>query len=329
MKLTNILSCVAIISCLLFCAQTSHAQSLYGHTAVQYDQTSRMMTATSSTEIDYAAQDYYQGFVSISLTDGNGTTLASGTFADTDRDGFVEYSNQFAAGADGSEYTLAGTHRARMSIQDPALNYHYVDYYYFGYNLEMGSEGRNAWRWVMFVGPGPPKNRLSSMLTIAGTIDANIALDMPQGYSKADWDNLTDDEKKFVIEHTDWAISFMRQADQAKQETRNRFSDTRDGTQANAFLHAYWNALMGQLTSYSNQTDLAVQYANAHENYPRNVYDTFGDRFRDADLYNNNVGRQIGINNPAATSQDLANLAMQALNSGQLHYICPPTCKSP
>ena len=158
MKRTHILSGVALFFFLLLCTQSTRAQNLYGRTEVNYNQTTRMMTATSSTEVDFAAQEFYQGYVNIRLTDGAGNTMAVQTLADTDRDGFVEYSNTFAAGADYSEYTMTGTHRARMSIQDPAMNYRYVDFYYFGYNLDMGSEGGNAWRFVMFYGPGPRKN---------------------------------------------------------------------------------------------------------------------------------------------------------------------------
>ena len=132
MKRTHILSGVALFFFLLLCTQSTRAQNFYGRTEVNYNQTTRMMTATSSTEVDFAAQEFYQGYVNIRLTDGAGNTMAVGTYADTDRDGFVEYSNQFAAGADYSEYTLTGTHRARMSIQDPAMNNRYVDFYYFG-----------------------------------------------------------------------------------------------------------------------------------------------------------------------------------------------------
>jgi len=139
MKLTNVLLRVAIVSGILFFAQTIHAQNVYGRSEMHYDQSSRLMTAVSSTEIDYAAQEYYQGFVNMKVTDAGGNVLLNAVYADQDRDGYVEHSEQFAAGADDSEYTVTGTHRGRMNIQDPALNYHYLDYFYFSYNLDMGS----------------------------------------------------------------------------------------------------------------------------------------------------------------------------------------------
>lgn len=80
--------------------------------------------------------------------------MAVQTLADTDRDGLVEYLNTFAAGADYTEYTLTGTHRARMDIQDPAMNNRYVDFYYFAWSADNGSESRNIWRFVMFLGLG-------------------------------------------------------------------------------------------------------------------------------------------------------------------------------
>lgn len=325
MKLTKIFPAIAIAFFLFICAQTTHAQYLYGRTEVHYDPTSRMMTATSSTEIDFAAQEFYQGYVNIRLTDGAGNAMAIGTFADTDRDGFVQYSNQFAAGADYSEYTLTGTHRARMSIQDPALNYRYVDNYYFGYNLDMGREGGNAWRFVMFFGPGPRKNWSTPWLTVNGTIDANIALQNPGGSDQinAAWNQLTNDEKKFVVAHPIVAAGFLSQANQAIEDTNSRFSqnDRRDGTRGNAFQHALWNALMAQW-----RPEHATEFANAHENYPRNPNDARQNTLRNMDLANNSVGRGIGFNNRFATREELGNLVMNALNSGQLQVVCPPTC---
>jgi len=251
--------------------------------------------------------------------------MAVQTLADTDRDGYVEYSNQFAAGPDYSEYTLTGTHRARMDIQDPALNYRYVDFYYFGYNLDMGSEGANVWRFVMFFGPGPRKNRSTPWLTIAGTIDANIALQKPGGYDAIDraWDNLSNDEKKFVVAHPFEAAGFLAQAEQAIADTASRFSqgDMQDGKRGNAFQHAMWNALMAQW-----KPEYAAEFANAHEKYP-GWAQWSETSFRNMDLHNNEVGRQIGLDNRFVTREQLANLVMNALNSNQLQVVCPPTCR--
>ena len=325
MKLTKVFSLIAIIFCLFVCGEPTQAQTLYGRSDVHYDPSTRLMTARSSTQIDYAAQDYYQGHVYIRLTDASGTALAFGNYADNDRDGFVEYSNQFPAGPDYSEYTMTGTHRARMSIQDPALNLRYVDYYYFGYNLDMGLEGENIWRFVMFTGRGPRKNYYTSLLTVNGSIDADIALDPPQGYEAIDkaWNSLTNDEKKFVKANPVVAAGFLVHAEQAVEDTISRFSeqDRKDGTRGNAFQHAFWNALMS-----SWRPEYAEEFATAHENYPRDVNDARQNTFRNMDLHNNSVGRSIGFNNRFATRETLANLVMNALNAGQLQIVCPPTC---
>ena len=71
MKLTQVFSGIAIIFCLFVCAGTTHGQYLYGRTEVHYDPSTRLMTARSSTEVDYAAQEFYQGmyiFVSPTAT---------------------------------------------------------------------------------------------------------------------------------------------------------------------------------------------------------------------------------------------------------------------
>jgi uncharacterized protein DUF6973 len=120
------------------------------------------------------------------------------------------------------------------------------------------------------------------------------------------------------------AAGFLNYADQAVQDTISRFSaqDREDGTKGNAFQHAFWNALMMQWRS-----EYAAEFANAHEKYPG--WERWQETpFRNMDLDNNSVGRQIGIDNRFATRQELANLVMNALNSGQLKVICPPTCRS-
>lgn len=212
-----------------------------------------------------------------------------------------------------------------MSIQDPALNYRYVDYYYFSFMSDMGSEGATVWRWVMVYGRGPQKYRPSSMITVAGTIDANIALQKPGGYDAIDraWDHLSNDEKKFVVAHPAEAAGFLIQAEQAIADTVSRFSqsDREDGKRGNAFQHAMWNALMAQW-----RPEYAAEFANAHEQYPG--WAQWSETpFRNMDLHNNEVGRQIGLDNRFVTRQELANLVMNALNSNQLQVVCPPTCR--
>ncbi|WBU57172.1 DUF6973 domain-containing protein [Paracoccus sediminicola] len=79
-----------------------------------------------------------------------------------------------------------------------------------------------------------------------------------------------------------------------------------------AFRHAYWNATM---TSRFGE-DYAASFATAHEGVPNNQAD------REAmDLYNNEVGRRIAVENPDATADELADLVYAALENGELLVI--------
>ena len=325
MKTSNLLVILVMGCCFLVFSQKVKGQYIHGRTSVNYDQSTNTVTATSSTQIDYAAQDYYQGYVNIRLTDNSGNTLAVVTRTDTDRDGFVEYSTQFAGGAEGTEYTLKGTHRGRMSIQDPAFNLHYVDYYYFSWYSDVGVEGETVWRYLPFFGRGPRKNRPSSMLTMGNTVGTNIVLPMPQGFSPgpAVWNTLTPAEKKFVIQYTDAAILFYVRSQDALTETQRRFSpsETTNG-RGDAWRHAYWSSLMAS-SIYGEQR--AEEYGNAHEDFPGNL-----PAVRNMDLHNNSVGRQIARDNPGATTQELQNLITLAVQDGRLIWICPgPNCPPP
>ena len=178
----------------------------------------------------------------------------------------------------------------------------------------------------MVYGRGPQKYRLSSMITVDGTFDANIALDMPQGYDdiKEAWDNLNNEEKKFVVAHPEEAALFLKSARWAQEDTLANFDDTRDGTRANAFQHAFWSALMTQ----SGGASYAEQFSDAHESIPAGVsLNQSQTTRRNMDFYNNNVGRQIALSNPwTSDRQAIFNLVMNALNTGQLQVVCPPTC---
>ncbi|AKF86673.1 hypothetical protein MFUL124B02_31215 [Myxococcus fulvus 124B02] len=76
-----------------------------------------------------------------------------------------------------------------------------------------------------------------------------------------------------------------------------------------AFRHAYWNALMTREFG----AEWTKQFATAHEGMPFNAAD------REAmDLYNNQVGRQIALDNPTASPEQLATLVQQAVTDGKL-----------
>jgi hypothetical protein len=79
-----------------------------------------------------------------------------------------------------------------------------------------------------------------------------------------------------------------------------------------AFRHALWNARM--TAEYG--AEWTTQFATAHEGLPDNP------ATREAmDLYNNEVGRQIAMDNPDASPEELADLVQQAAEDGRLLVI--------
>lgn len=78
-----------------------------------------------------------------------------------------------------------------------------------------------------------------------------------------------------------------------------------------AFRHAYWNALMTR--EFGNE--FAQQFATAHEGSA----DTSDAEAMD--LYNNEVGRRIAMENPDASPQELADLVQDAIENGEMVVI--------
>lgn len=84
--------------------------------------------------------------------------------------------------------------------------------------------------------------------------------------------------------------------------------------QADAFRHAYWNALMTQ--QYGEAW--AAEYATSHERNPKSNHIAVA-----MDLHNNEVGREIARANPNATADQYAGLVEQAVRDGRLVVIDP------
>jgi hypothetical protein len=79
-----------------------------------------------------------------------------------------------------------------------------------------------------------------------------------------------------------------------------------------AFRHAYWNSLL--VRNFGKEW--TNQFTTAHEALPGNP------ATREAmDLYNNQVGRQIAIDNPEANDVEIADLVRQASDNGELIVI--------
>ncbi len=86
------------------------------------------------------------------------------------------------------------------------------------------------------------------------------------------------------------------------------------GGEADAFRHAYWNAIMTRRTD----AEFAEAFATAHETGS----DT-PEADQAMDLHNNAVGRRIAVAHPDATDEELFDLVMQAYRNGEL-MLSPP-----
>ncbi|MGQ4274910.1 DUF6973 domain-containing protein [Terrihabitans sp. B22-R8] len=81
---------------------------------------------------------------------------------------------------------------------------------------------------------------------------------------------------------------------------------------ADAFRHAYWNALMTKRFG----SDFAERFATAHEGTVNNPAD------REAmDLHNNEIGRNIAQANPNASEEELADLVRASIENGEMVVI--------
>lgn len=79
-----------------------------------------------------------------------------------------------------------------------------------------------------------------------------------------------------------------------------------------AFRHAYFNALLTK----NFGLDFAAAFATAHES----THGNFADR-EAMDLYNNDVGRRIAMENPEASDDELAGLVHAAVKNGEMVVI--------
>jgi hypothetical protein len=96
----------------------------------------------------------------------------------------------------------------------------------------------------------------------------------------------------------------------AEDAAKARFTGNgREDGHEDAFRHAYWNALMAQ--RYGEQW--ADDFATAHERNPTSHPVPVA-----MDLHNNEVGRQIALNNPGDSPEELATLVENAVREGKM-----------
>jgi hypothetical protein len=104
-------------------------------------------------------------------------------------------------------------------------------------------------------------------------------------------------EQRLAYAYPFSAMAVSECATEALASTIAQFpANQSDGTKANAFQHAYWNALLVCQIGAAR----TAQFATAHEDYPdhylnaTNEYGFTNRAMGEMDLYNNAVGRDIG-----------------------------------
>lgn len=103
-------------------------------------------------------------------------------------------------------------------------------------------------------------------------------------------------------------IRFYRMMVEAEDTAKDMYpGDVHQDDQTDAFRHVYWNALMTQEFG----PEWTQEYASKHEGRPDNA------AVREAmDLHNNEIGRNIAVQNPDASPEELRELARQAVEKG-------------
>lgn len=129
-------------------------------------------------------------------------------------------------------------------------------------------------------------------------------------------DNLTAEEKVLVAFFPAQALIIRGNKEPAETETINRFGNNGRNDKSDAFRHAFFNAM----NSNDAGDFVARKFSNAHESEtPPNLI-----LEKQMDLYNNNIGHNIGSNASALISdQELSNLVYQSLIWGSLRYLSP------
>lgn len=133
-----------------------------------------------------------------------------------------------------------------------------------------------------------------------------------------EWDKLKPAEKSFVVRNPRVARRFREAARSALSAARSNFPGfAQEDDRADAFRHAYWNALMVRAANEA----LAKEFADAHEDEP--VRDAHHRRAREMDFHNNHEGRQIGATaDPPGTS--LEQRVLDAIAAGKLDWFKGP-----
>lgn len=115
-------------------------------------------------------------------------------------------------------------------------------------------------------------------------------------------------EKILAQKNPEQARHIMKLAFKASFEEKVRYwDDGNDGGDSNAFLHAYWSALI-----YKNiSKEWSILWTKAHE---ENEHEDF---YTEMDLFNNELGLKIFEDNTNQTNDELANLVELWIDQGK------------
>ncbi|HEX8175802.1 MAG TPA: hypothetical protein VF543_11845 [Pyrinomonadaceae bacterium] len=149
MRLKHLSVTLLVLLGSLFFARAVAAQSVTGYTSIDYDDDSGIVTAYSETSVDYDVMWDYNAYVSLSVTDSNGSIVTSGSATDTNDIGFISITRQFYGQSDVT-YTAKGIHRA-MAV------YYYVEEfyeYYYPYRYRPRYYYWDTWYFGFYEGYG-------------------------------------------------------------------------------------------------------------------------------------------------------------------------------
>jgi len=122
--------------------------------------------------------------------------------------------------------------------------------------------------------------------------------------------NLTDDEKIYILKHPHHVSTIRDSKEIAFSETKKKFGHNGRNDSSDAFRHCFWSAILSRDLGYLN----AMEFTTAHESSPLN-----NAKEKEMDLHNNSIGLKIGQNKDAKSS--IGEQCMAALKDRKLKVI--------
>lgn len=186
-KTRTLILSAAFVGCLLLSTRASAQALINGYASISYNEDTHVLTGTVTTELDFSAQDWYQGRVIGSIYTEEGDTIAFGAANDVDRDGTVSVTMQ--ATSDSSlGYTAKGINGAIADVRDFNLGAGwYMDYWNF--QEVLGREGDVHYVYMPYYGYGPSRSTRTRNIILGSTLaQAGVV-----GYKDAKLCNATTD----------------------------------------------------------------------------------------------------------------------------------------